>query len=460
VGRTAPGQLDPAKIEAVLEDHELVAEATAAGTDQIRVHVVPVPDYATRLDTARHRLREWREVHEDHYANPVVGDISQDFSIWRSSYDGRPIPVDEMREWRDATVARIHALRPRRVLEIGVGNGLLLSRLADGTDVYWGTDFSAEAIRRLAADVARHPERADKVTLLNRAADDFTGVPSGFFDLVVVNSVVQYFPSAEYCREVFRLAAGALTEDGALFVGDVRNLRLLECFHAGVAAARSITVEQSLALERELLVDPDFFTAYSRSGTDFRSVRMQLKQGAAQNELTRYRYDVVLSKAPQRVREADVPVARWGTDFSDAMGLFHWTKSRAVRCLWATGIPNARLIPDLAARYPGRSAVAGLDPHQLVTAGDRAGYRVRPQWSRHAEEFDAFLEIGSPAGIDNGPATPAAGEDAGDLSGYFNDPVAGEQADALSEVLWRHLGSAGVGLPHSLVIADPAGLRR
>ncbi|WP_256967909.1 hypothetical protein [Streptomyces sp. CS227] len=35
-----------------------------------------------------------------------------------------------MRQWRDATVARIRALRPRRLLEIGAGGGLLLAGLA------------------------------------------------------------------------------------------------------------------------------------------------------------------------------------------------------------------------------------------------------------------------------------------------------------------------------------------
>jgi amino acid adenylation domain-containing protein len=442
--------LDPARIEAALKEHELVASAVV--TDQVQARVVPVPDYAARLDTTRRRLGEWREIHEDHYASSTVADLGQDFSIWRSSYDGRPIPVGEMREWRDATVARIRALRPRRVLEIGVGNGLLLSQLADETEVYWGTDFSTEVIRRLAADVARHPGRGDKVTLLDRAAEDFTGIPAGFFDLVVLNSVVQYFPSADYCLEVFRQAAGALRADGALFVGDVRNLRLLECFHAGVAAARSIPVERSLALERELLVDPAFFAAYTRSGAEFRSAQTQLKPGAARNELTRYRYDVVLTRAP-RPDAVDVPVAEWGADFSDADGLLSWAKSRSTQCFWATGIPNTRLAPDLAALYPGRSAEAGLDPQQLVNAGTAAGFRVRVQWSQHAEKFDAYWDTGT----GDGPAAPLPGGATGGLSGYFNDPVADEHAGALSEVLRRYLTTAGVGLPHSLTIVDSTG---
>jgi len=295
------------------------------------------------------------------------------------------------------------------------------------------------------------------VTLLERAADDFTGIPAGFFDVVVINSVVQYFPSAAYCLEVFGKAAGALSDDGALFVGDVRNLRLLECFHAGVAAARSTTVGRSLALERELLVDPGFFAAYVRSGAGFRSARITLKDGAAHNELTRYRYDVVLSKVPGPGRHAGIPVARWGTDFSDPASLVGWARSRATTRFRATGIPNARLARDLAARYPGRSEAAGLDPHEVVTAGAAAGYRVHPRWSRHAEQFDVYFEAGPATGLEGEPVAPRAVENTADLFGYFNDPTAGEHAGALSDELWRHLSVAGVGMPHIVTVGGPAG---
>ena len=56
-----------------------------------------------------------------------------------------------MREWVDVTVARIAALQPERVLEIGCGTGLLLYRLAPNCERYVGTDFSAVAQRQVHA---------------------------------------------------------------------------------------------------------------------------------------------------------------------------------------------------------------------------------------------------------------------------------------------------------------------
>lgn len=65
-----------------------------------------------------------------------------DFVGWNSSYDGDPIPLEQMRDPREATLARIRSLRPRRVLKVGVGTGLLLSQLAPQCETYWATDFS------------------------------------------------------------------------------------------------------------------------------------------------------------------------------------------------------------------------------------------------------------------------------------------------------------------------------
>ena len=60
----------------------------------------------------------------------------------------------EMVEWRSATVDRIMALQPRRVLEIGAGSGLVLAQSAPVCVEYWGTDFSAPTIQTLQAAVA------------------------------------------------------------------------------------------------------------------------------------------------------------------------------------------------------------------------------------------------------------------------------------------------------------------
>src|SRR5205085_4750453 len=74
-----------------------------------------------------------------------------------------------------------------------------------------------------------------QVQLLRRAADDFTGLEPQSFDVVILNSVAQYFPSSAYLQRVIAGAIELVRPGGQLFIGDVRSLPLLETFHASVA---------------------------------------------------------------------------------------------------------------------------------------------------------------------------------------------------------------------------------
>jgi SAM-dependent methyltransferase/acyl carrier protein len=237
-----------------------------------------------------------------------------------------------MDEWVEATVARLRALGGRRVLEVGCGTGLLLRRLAPGSERYRGTDFSRAALAAAgraaaggaidqAAPAAPAPERlpayADgvepgtgacatlpAVELELRRADDWSGIERGEFDLVVLNSVVQYFPDADYLLRVLTAAVEAAGPDGTVFVGDVRNLELLEAFHVSLAlagaagetavAALHQQARRSLAADEELAIAPAFFHDLARRLPAIRQVEVLLKRGRHHNEMTRFRYDVVL----------------------------------------------------------------------------------------------------------------------------------------------------------------------
>ncbi len=299
-------------------------------------------------------MAEWKDLHELLYSAAGSDGFEENFAGWNSMYDGLPIPLADMREWREATVDSIRALRPRRILEIGVGSGLLLSRLAPDCAEYWGTDLSEEAVRALDAQVSAVPELADRVTLLARPAHDLTGLPEGHFDTIVVNSVIQYFRGGDYLTGVLRNAAALLAPGGAVFVGDVRNLRLLRTLSAAVERGRAreeagddkealrAAVDRAVAWEGELLVDPDYFTTLDGLAADIR-----VKRGTHHNELTRYRYDVVLRAQTETDTADKISESPWPTVGSiHALDELLAGKQELLRI---TGIPNSRLADDLAA---------------------------------------------------------------------------------------------------------------
>ena len=235
---TGLGTGTESRAEAALAGHPGVARARVTReprTGRLVAQVVPRDPVAEDGDDRR-RVDEWHLIYEWVYGElPESGGLGENFVGWHSTYTGLPIELAQMREWRDATVERIRTLRPRRVLEIGVGTGLLMAKLAPSCAEYVATDFLATVIETLAGQVAADPALAH-VTLHDREADDFSGLPENHFDTVVINSVVQYFPDIGYLADVLRQAAALVVPGGAVFVGDVRNLRLLRAFRAAVLA--------------------------------------------------------------------------------------------------------------------------------------------------------------------------------------------------------------------------------
>ena len=127
------------------------------------------------------------------------------------------------------------------------------------------------------------------------------------FDLVILNSVVQYFPSIDYLLRVIEGAVKVVKPGGSIFIGDVRSLPLLEAFHRSVQlhqAPESLPVAQleqrvkrHMAQEEELIVDPAFFAALRKQFSQIGDVDVLSKQGRYQNEMTQFRYDVILRLA-------------------------------------------------------------------------------------------------------------------------------------------------------------------
>ncbi|HEY7076990.1 MAG TPA: amino acid adenylation domain-containing protein, partial [Solirubrobacteraceae bacterium] len=284
------------EVEHALAAHPSVAEAAVVAADGRLVGYVVEREPESAAQDAE-QVASWREIYDELYrAGAPAGDPTFNITGWNSTASGLPLPADQMGEWLDATVARILALHPRRVLEIGCGTGLILFRVAPHCERYCATDFSPVALEY----VARHLTD-DRVELLEREAD---AVPDGEFDLVILNSVVQYFPSREYLLRVLAAAERVVAPGGAIFVGDVRHLGLLEAFHATVELQRATPslpaarllerIRRRVAAEQELVIDPAFFTGLGEHLPRLRAVRTELRRGRAANELTRFRYDATL----------------------------------------------------------------------------------------------------------------------------------------------------------------------
>ncbi|MFF9757534.1 alpha/beta fold hydrolase, partial [Streptomyces sp. NPDC014344] len=447
----------------VLTEHPHVARAAVVaqrdrpGSTRLIAYIVPDAGGPAGDEEERDQIGEWRDLYDSLYSAPG-STLGEDFSGWNSSYDGEPIPLPEMREWRAATLERIRALRPARVLEIGVGTGLLLSGLAPECEEYWGTDFSPVVVETLRRHVDADPELARRVRLRVQAAHEHGDLPQGHFDTIVLNSVAQYFPNGGYLTQVVEEAFRLLAPGGALFLGDLRNPRLLRTFASGVQAARAEdpadtaairrAVEQSLVLEKELLVDPEYFSALAHHVPGLAGTDIQLKRGTAHNELTRYRYDATLYKTgitPHPL--TDAPTRPWTRDLGALADHLGGARPDRVR---VTGVPHARIAADLAAQRALESGTApdvrdtpGVDPEDLHRLGEKHGYWTAISWNGHdpatldvtyvkRELLGESVPVGSyaPTGA-AGPGSP--------LSSWTTSPATGRSTGALLMAVREHL---------------------
>lgn len=307
-------RIELGEIESLLNQHpavlQAVVDARADAENQKRLvgYLRIAADTLTssqRDEWQNEQLAQWRDLWQNAYASGTAEDPAFNISGWLSSYTGAAIPAAQMRDWVDATASRINALGARRVLEIGSGTGLLVARVAPHCDHYVATDFSPASMTALAA-LCEHSEALQHVTRVQLGADELHSLDAADFDLVIINSVAQYFPSRDYLLDVLQACASKLAPGGKIFLGDLRSLALLEAYHTSVQLwqAEDTTdlhtlrqrVGQRVEQEEELLLEPQLFRLLSAALPNLNGLELHLKESETRNEMTCFRYDAVLSQ--------------------------------------------------------------------------------------------------------------------------------------------------------------------
>jgi SAM-dependent methyltransferase/acyl carrier protein len=374
------------------------------------------------------------------------------------------------------------------VLELGCGTGLLLFRIAPTCTRYLGTDFSPAALSYVREQLEKPGCALPQVSLLQQNADDFTGIEPAAWDAVIINSVVQYFPGVDYLLRVLRRAVEAVAPGGFIFIGDVRSRPLLKALHASVELHKAEAdlsvaqlrqrVERRVDQEEELVIDPAFFTALTHHLPQISHVEVQPKRGRYYNELTQFRYQVIIRVGDQKLRRTEG--LSW-IDWRD----YRWEPAELRRrlaqheseTLALTNVANARLvlpvrIVEMLAAPNAPQAVGelrellraakddGIDPEELYRLGNELSYEVHLNWARHNADgsFDVFFRRITDAEtcVPTVAHFPIESACVKSLNDYVNHPLRGKQArqfgPQLKSFLKKRLPEHMV--PASFVILD------
>ena len=296
----------------------VLPKADSNGEDQLIAYVIPNP----QEDKHARIVREWQHTFDQYYDDTIFILDDPDFTGWHNSYDGANIPKHEMQAWLDETITRIQSIGAKNVLEIGCGSGMLLGGLAPSVDHYCALDISGSAIAALQRGVAA--VGWDNIRLYEMAATEIEKhsdelLINGQFDLVIINSVVQYFPSSAYLDDVLTKATALIAPGGQIFLGDIRAsasrniLALSRRIYAPNDARIGIDFSwkdcsDEGALDPELMFDPGRVMAPLAKRSP--CLWPRLKYFEPLNELSKFRYDLLiqLDRSPQIINLDEIQI--------------------------------------------------------------------------------------------------------------------------------------------------------
>lgn len=319
-------------------------------------------------------VANWKELYEIEYAKTELAqDIDPEFNIvgWNDSFTNQPIPPAQMREWLNDIMEVIMFESPERVLEIGSGTGLIYYQLAGKIKKYIGTDFSNSSINQISEEISKGLRDYGDTELHVCAAHEVSVKQNEEIDTVILNSIVQYFPGEDYMTEVIGKSIDALKGSGRIIVGDVRDNRLLEIFKGRLLMKKiqdSTSIKefkwatlQEVLKEEELCFSPAYFFHLKYLFPQITHVDIKYKQGNYINELTLYRFNVIIYVG----NEAKIITPEWMNWESVGAGFNVLSKLKNQSIVALTNVPNPRL-------WKERLLNKGLLDKSFRTVGDLA----------------------------------------------------------------------------------------
>ncbi|UKZ78468.1 NRPS [Trichoderma virens FT-333] len=362
--------------------------------------------------------------------------VGQDVLGWTSMLDGGKIDKNELNEWLDDTMhTMLNGGSPKEVLEIGTGSGMILFNLPSSLQKYVGLEPSERNIEVIKKMVESNPSLNSKIRMYQAPAKDLNQLHLLISpDLVILNSIVQYFPSQDY---LFRVIEDLVKLDGkakTLFFGDVRSYAL----HREFLAARALQISSKYAhvslegfqhimddLERaesELLIDPGFFTGLSDHLPDhIEHVEIIPKMMSATNELSSYRYTAIVHVKAQHPPSTansqhihDIEKDDWinfeeqGLNYHTLVQMLN-NPSNANGIAAVSNISNAKMILErsIIDEFNARNAAfdstdwiaiarqkaenyASLAAIDIMALAEETGYQVEISWARQFSQRGGF----------------------------------------------------------------------
>lgn len=304
--RVELGEIEAAINELDIVDSNCTILERNEYSDNLVTYYVPnwykLKEVGTQL--YNNRINNWQSIYDEEYNNIENGNEEFNITGWIDSFSGKPIPENEMQEWLQDIMNIILKDNPESVLEIGCGTGLIYYQLAKHITKYIGYDISSKAINQIKHRIERKEKNYPDTFLYTGEANDIKLDKKEKIDTIIINSVIQYFPSDDYLLNIIRKSLSFLKGKGKIIIGDVRDFRLLKYFRCHILTG-NLSIDQSMddflwILDKEVLNDeelclsPDFFYNLKNLFPQISHIEIVQKKGQGKNEMILYRFNVVI----------------------------------------------------------------------------------------------------------------------------------------------------------------------
>lgn len=208
-------------------------------------------------------------------------------SGWKSSFTGEFFSEKEMDEFSENVRIKIlpYINQESRVVEIGIGSGLIAEKIAPYVKEYIGIDISEETIKKTKEIMCN--KHISNVRFMQGEALEIAKMGIQSSDVVIINSVIQYFNDYEEYEEVIRQVTDIIIE-GIIFIGDILDKDKKSSFMEELKECNGRGNTNDLWYSRKQIVD------LKNDIEEIKNVHISDKKGCTiQNELTKYRFDAI-----------------------------------------------------------------------------------------------------------------------------------------------------------------------
>ncbi len=234
-------------------------------------------------------------------------------SGWVSSYTNNPFSRSEIDELIGNVLTKISAniKKDTTILEIGSGSGLIAKEIAPKVHKYICADIS-DVVLKKSKQMFQH-EDINNIEFLQINSDNTFNIKEKV-DVVIINSVVQFYINYSELEKVISYCLSNLNQGGIIFIGDIRDPELKDSFYESLSKKSGTDVRENnenaialkKSLDKDLYVSKKFFIELLKKDTRIKSIESSSKIGNIKNELSMYRYDVVIEKEDSnKLKNAD-----------------------------------------------------------------------------------------------------------------------------------------------------------